>query len=181
MTIDNMKEVMCTVCNGTGGKPYECRECEGKGVWLEPLEDSPSGLIEAVREALDLHYVYPQDSLCEDTFCPVTHEAFKALDLIHLELKHLNETIEDLIAIKDIATTAKRGEEMTMEATDWTKIKLLHCPFCGSRASNGTEEFKQFNGKTWTKFQIFCSCCFATVDSQIDYYDAAEVWNRRVK
>lgn len=55
-------------------------------------------LIDKIREALELHYSYPEDSQCEDTFCPITNEAFKALVLLHLEVKHTQEAIEDLRA-----------------------------------------------------------------------------------
>jgi hypothetical protein len=53
-------------------------------------------LIDTIREALDLHYDYPADSQDPDRHCPVTHEAYKALDMIHLELKHAREAMDDM-------------------------------------------------------------------------------------
>lgn len=56
----------------------------------------PDALIDDIRQALDIHYDYPSDSRDPDRSCPITDKAYRALDLLHLEIKYINEAFEDV-------------------------------------------------------------------------------------
>lgn len=52
---------------------------------------------------------------------------------------------------------------------------LKPCPFCGTEAKYGTEEFRH-----GTTYNIYCETCGAEI-ARLDENEVIETWNRRIE